>query len=98
MKHYYTYIMSNKPRGTIYVGSTNDITRRVWEHKKSTMKNFTSKYNLHRLVYFEFFSEYHQAASRELRLKNWHRQWKIELIEKINPHWDDLYQKVCSLV
>lgn len=82
--------MTNKPRGTLYIGVTNDIERRGNEHYLTVGSKFTSKYNLHRLVYIEETTDVNDAIAREKQLKNWHRQWKINLIEELNPHWDDL--------
>lgn len=91
MKHYFVYIVTNKPRGTLYVGVTNDIFRRSNEHFTERGSVFTSKYKLHRLVYFEETSDVNAAIAREKQLKNWHRQWKINLIESENPDWRDLF-------
>ena len=88
---YYVYILSSKKRGTLYIGVTNDIARRVYEHKNNEGTNFTRKYKVYNLVYYEVFTHIDDAITREKRLKKWNRQWKIELIEAINPEWDDLY-------
>ena len=86
MKNAYTYIMSNKNRTTFYVGVTNDLERRVFEHVTSFKPDsFTSKYNLFDLVYYETLSDISKAIDRETQLKNWHRQWKINLIKTVNP-------------
>lgn len=90
MKRYFVYIMTNKPKGTLYVGVTNDIERRGGEHYAKVGSQFTKKYNLHRLVYLEETSNVEDAIAREKQLKNWHRQWKINLIESENPKWKDL--------
>ena len=90
-KHqYYIYILSNKKNGTLYIGVSNDLERRVFEHKNKLVLGFTSKYDLDKLVYFEQFQFIDDAMKREKQLKNWNRQWKIDLIEKDNPKWDDL--------
>lgn len=88
------YILSNKPKGTLYVGVTSDLIRRVWEHKSNAVKGFTQKYNLHNLVYFELHSDVYAAITREKQLKKWYRSWKINLIEKHNPTWKDLYNEI----
>lgn len=82
--------MTNRPHGTLYIGVTNDIERRGNEHHLAVGSKFTSKYNLHRLVYIEETKDVNDAIVRERQLKNWHRQWKINLIEELNPHWEDL--------
>jgi putative endonuclease len=81
--------MSNKSK-TLYIGVTNDLVRRVYEHKNKMIDGFTRKYNLTMLVYFEVFNPIEDAIRREKQLKNWHRQWKINLIESINEDWKDL--------
>ena len=88
---YYVYILANKKDGTIYIGVTNSLIRRIDEHKKGRYKCFTEKYKVNKLVYFEIFGDIRQALYREKQLKNWHRSWKIELIEKENSDWNDLY-------
>lgn len=91
MKNYYVYILASKARGTLYVGVTNSLERRSFEHNsKTNEKRFTARYNVHRLVYFEQCESAKVAIEREKQLKNWHRQWKINLIETTNPRWDDL--------
>lgn len=92
MKNYYVYILSSKRNGTLYVGSTSDLIKRVFEHKSKFIAGFTAKYNVSKLVYFEEHDSYVEAARREKRLKNWCRQWKLNLIEEKNPQWDDLYE------
>ena len=94
MKNYYVYIVTNKPRGTLYIGMTNNLVRRGYEHRNDLADGFTKKYNLKRLVYFEVFNRVEDAILREKRIKKWNRQWKIDLIEKVNPNWDDLYEKL----
>jgi len=87
----YTYIMTNKKDGTLYIGVTSDLFRRVYEHKEGFVDSFTKKYNLKKLVYYEVFYEIREAIEREKQLKNWKRDWKIQLIEKENSEWEDLY-------
>lgn len=93
-KQYYIYIMSNKKNGTLYIGVTSDIIKRVWEHKNNVIQGFTSKYGLHNLVYYEVYDDIENAIKREKRLKLWLRQWKIDLIEGMNPDWNDLYDQI----
>ena len=90
MKHYFVYIMTNKPRGTLYIGVTNNIERRANEHYIEQGSAFASKYKLRRLVYIEETPDINNAIAREKQLKNWHRDWKINLIEAENPDWNDL--------
>lgn len=89
MNYYYVYIMTNNSK-TLYIGVTNDLNRRVFEHKNSLIDGFTKKYNIKKLVYYETFNNIDEAIRREKQLKNWHRQWKINLIESINKEWKDL--------
>ena len=91
MKKFYIYILASKKNGTLYTGVTNNIIRRVHEHKTKFKEGFTKKYNVDKLVYFEEFGSIVDAITREKRIKTWKRQWKIELIEKLNPKWVDLY-------
>jgi len=90
--HYYIYILASKRNGTLYIGVTNNLKRRVGEHKSAVIEGFTKKYNLNRLVYFEIHADINEAILREKRLKKWNRKWKIRLIEEINPEWNDLYE------
>lgn len=87
---YYTYIMTNKLNTTIYIGVTNDIYNRVYQHKKKLVEGFTSRYNINKLVYYEEYDYIEDAIYREKQLKNWRRQWKINLINEFNPEWKDL--------
>ena len=97
MKSFYAYIMASKRNGTLYVGSTSDLIRRVFEHKNHVIPySFTAQYNVHMLVYYEIHLSYVEAARREQRFKNWCRQWKLNLIEELNPEWRDLYEEICS--
>jgi putative endonuclease len=90
-RNYYVYILASKKNGTLYIGVTNDIARRVWEHKEKIVKGFTAKYDVNKLVYLDLFNEVNDAIAREKQLKVWKRDWKIRLIEERNPNWDDLY-------
>ena len=95
MQSFYVYIMASKRNGTLYVGSTSDLIKRVWEHKNNLTPGFTARYNVHNLVYHEVHETYVEAARREKRFKNWCRQWKLNLIEDLNPEWHDLYKEIC---
>jgi putative endonuclease len=95
MKQYYLYILASKKNGTLYIGVTNNLLKRVYEHKNNIMGGFTEKYNVHNLVYYETYSNIYDAIAREKRMKKWERKWKIELIEKSNPQWKDLY---CDMI
>ena len=88
---YYIYILSNLSRGVLYVGVTNDLVRRIYEHKQGAVDGFTKQYHVHRLVYYEMYNVVNIAISREKQIKKWYRKWKVELIEKMNPEWSDLY-------
>jgi putative endonuclease len=93
---FHVYILASKRNGTLYIGVTNDLVRRVYEHKESFILGFTKEYGVHRLVYFEEFGDPTTAIQREKNLKHWVRRWKIELIEKANPTWRDLYDDIIS--
>ena len=90
-RSFYVYILASRIGGTLYIGVTNDLVRRVGEHRRELVDGFTKKYEVHRLVYFEQFDDAENAIRREKRLKRWNRDWKIRLIETLNPNWDDLY-------
>jgi putative endonuclease len=90
MKNYYVYILASKRNGTLYIGVTNDLERRVAEHKQGVHDGFTKKYGIKNLVYLEWFPDIRDAITREKQLKKWNRQWKLQLIEKENPEWIDL--------
>lgn len=90
MKDFFVYILTNKNRTTLYIGITNDLKRRLEEHRNKEIHGFTAQYNLNRLVYFETFSDPQSAIAREKQLKGWLRKKKIQIIEKQNPHWQDL--------
>jgi putative endonuclease len=91
MQKYFVYIMASKKDGVLYVGITNDLLRRVYEHKQGTIDGFTKKYFTKKLVYFETTSDVKSAIAREKCLKRWKREWKIRLIKESNPEWKDLY-------
>jgi putative endonuclease len=88
---YYVYILASRRNGTLYVGVTNDLLRRVYEHKNNLVAGFTRRYGVHLLVYFESTSDVTSAIQREKQIKKWNRAWKFELIERVNPDWKDLY-------
>ena len=91
-----TYILASRRNGTLYIGVTSDLVRRVWEHKNDLIEGFTKKYQVHQLVYFEMYGDMNAAITREKQLKKWNRAWKIELIEKTNPCWRDLWEDIAG--
>jgi putative endonuclease len=91
---YFVYILASKLGGTLYVGVTNNLVRRVFEHKSDAVEGFTEKYRIHHLVYFEHFDDIENAIRREKRIKKWNRNWKVRLIEESNPNWTDLYPNI----
>ena len=96
MKSYYVYMLANKKYGVLYIGVTSDLIRRIYEHKNDLIKGFTNKYNTHDLVYYEIHTDIHDAIKREKRLKAWNRMWKVELIDRFNPEWRDLYMEIAA--
>lgn len=94
MRSYFIYILASKRNGTLYIGITSNLIKRVWEHKNNLVEGFTKQYNIHILVYFEETSDVESAILKEKKLKNWHRDWKINLINSFNPNWKDLYQDI----
>ena len=95
-RSYWVYILASQIGGTLYIGVTNDLVRRVYEHRTNAVPGFTSKYGVHRLVYFEQFGDIQSAIRREKRLKKWNRAWKIGLIEESNLDWHDLYPGIAG--
>jgi len=93
-KSFYVYILASKRCGTFYVGVTSDLPKRIWEHKNKLVEGFTQKYDVTNLVYYEVHENADSAIHREKRLKRWDRKWKIELIQKENPDWQDLYEQL----
>ena len=91
---YYVYIMASKRNGTLYIGVTNDLIRRVYEHKNNLVEGFTNKFRVHKLVYWEQSENVDSALQREKQLKKWNRQWKLALIEEHNANWQDLYAQL----
>ncbi|MDD5342829.1 MAG: GIY-YIG nuclease family protein [Smithella sp.] len=92
-KTYYVYVLASKQNGTLYIGVTNDLERRLYEHKNNLSDGFTKRYRVHNLVYYESVNDINVALQREKQLKRWTRKWKMELIEKVNPEWSDLAKK-----
>ncbi len=93
----WVYFLTNRPNGTLYTGVTSDLTKRIGEHKEGKIPGFTQRYYLKRLVWFEFHPEITAAIQRETNIKHWPRQWKVNLIERENPQWNDLYGRVLGL-
>jgi putative endonuclease len=89
---YFVYILASTRNGTLYIGVTNDVWSQVAQHKRAETPGLTQKYGVHRLVYFESYGDVYEAIGREKQLKGWNRAWKIRLIEKLNPTWEDLYE------
>ena len=88
------YLLASQRLGTLYIGVTSDLVKRTWEHKNEVVPGFTQRYGVHRLVYFELHADMPAAITREKQLKKWNRAWKIELIEKTNPEWKDLWETI----
>ena len=95
MKKGYIYILTNKKNGTLYVGVTSSLPKRIWEHKNKFVEGFTNKYHLNKLVYYEVFDDIENAIKREKQLKAGNRKRKLELINSFNPQWKDLYNNIC---
>ncbi len=93
---YYVYLLASERNGTLYVGMTNDLVRRVWEHKSNVVEGFTKRYRVHTLVWFESAEEPAAAILREKQIKKWSRRWKLDLIEQENPRWLDLYDSITA--
>jgi putative endonuclease len=93
---YYVHIIASRKDGAIYLGVTNDIMRRIYEHRTRAVPGFASRYNITRLVWFEIYDDPISAISREKELKKWKRSWKVQLIEVQNPRWEDLYDSICN--
>lgn len=92
MKQPCVYLLASQRNGTLYIGVTSDLVKRVWEHKQDLVEGFTKKYGVHALVWYEQHADMLAAIAREKALKEWKRAWKLELIEKMNPEWKDLYE------
>jgi putative endonuclease len=95
---FYVYIVASAPYGTLYIGSTDNLAKRVHEHREKMRPGFTAKYGVSRLVWFENFESRENAFLRERQMKEWRRKWKIQLIEEQNPRWDDLYEDLNNLL
>ena len=93
MKQYYVYILSNRSK-TLYIGITNNLVKRVWQHKKGLVEGFSKRYNVDRLIYYETTEDVNSAIAREKQLKNWRREKKEFLINRMNPEWKDLYESI----
>ena len=93
-KLYFVYILASQRYGTLYTGVTGDIGGRIYEHKNDLLPGFTSRYGVHDLVWYEAHTDVHAAIEREKQIKGWNRDWKIRLIEKMNPEWEDLYLRI----
>jgi putative endonuclease len=96
VRQYYLYILASRPGGAIYIGVTNNLVRRVYEHRNGLIEGHTKRYNIHQLVYFEIFSTARDAIQREKTMKHWPRAWKTRLITKTNPTWRDLYEEIAA--
>jgi len=90
----YVYMMTNQPYGTLYVGVTSNLIKRGWEHRTGAVDGFTKEYDLKRLVWYEQHLSMIEAIAREKRIKRWHRDWKVNLVQAMNPEWEDLYEKI----
>ena len=95
-RQYYVYILASRYNRTLYIGVTGDLIKRIYEHKNDVVEGFTKKYKVHVLVYFEVHEDVNEAILREKQLKRWNRAWKVELIERDNPHWEDLYPEMAK--
>ncbi len=93
-KQFSVYILASKKNGTLYTGVTSNLPQRVWQHNNEQTEGFTKKYGVKQLVYFEIHDSVEEAITREKQIKKWNRAWKLKLIEKDNPHWDDLYDLI----
>jgi putative endonuclease len=96
LRQFYVYIMANKYNTVMYIGVTNNLTRRVYEHREGLVEGFTKRYNVKKLVYYEVCETAERAIAREKQLKNWHRDWKFNLIHSINPGMEDLYPSIAE--
>ena len=94
MKQYYVYILSSRKNGALYIGVTDDLIRRIYEHKQNLIEGYTNKYNVHTLVYYEAHDDIQEAIIREKQIKKWNRKWKLRLIEEMNLEWRDLYDEI----
>ncbi len=95
-RQYYVYLLASHMYGTLYVGITNNLVRRVWEHRHDVVQGFTREHGVHRLVWYEVHEDPYEAITREKGIKKWNRDWKVNLIQEKNPGWDDLYEAIAS--
>lgn len=95
-KQYFVYILAKGRNSTFYTGFTENLVKRVWEHKNECADGFTKEHDVKMLVYYEIFDDYELALKREKRLKKWNRPWKMRVIEEMNPKWEDLYEGICN--
>ena len=95
-KQFYVYVMASKRNGTLYIGVTSDLVKRVWQHKNGHVESFTKKYGAKMLVYYEIHENAENALTREKQMKKWRRAWKLRLIEEKNSQWKDLYVDICQ--
>jgi putative endonuclease len=95
-RQFYVYILTNRPYGTLYVGVTGDLVRRVWQHKEKFVDGFSKEHGLDRLVWYEVHATAYEAITREKVIKKWHRDWKVNLIQAANPGWEDLYAAIAA--
>jgi len=96
MGQYFVYILASKRNGTIYIGITNNLLKRVHQHRSNLVEGFTKTYKVHELVYYETHKNINDAITKEKRMKKWKRKWKLKLIEKFNPNWEDLFNTLSS--
>ena len=95
-KQFYVYILASKRNGTLYTGITSNLIQRVWQHKNNIIEGFTKTYNVKTLVFYEVHNNVESAIAREKRIKKWRRAWKLQLIENMNPKWNDLFEEICK--
>jgi len=93
-ENYYLYIIASKKNGTLYIGVTNDLVKRIYEHKQNAVNGFTKKYNVHTLVYYKVHRDIEETIMKEKQMKKWNRKWKVRIIEEKNPEWKDLYDEI----
>ena len=96
-KQYFVYILASKLGGTLYIGVTNDLIRRAYQHRSKLVEGFTKQYGVTRLVWYETHTDIEAAITREKQMKKWNRAWKVRLIEETNPNWDDLYPQIAKI-
>jgi putative endonuclease len=95
-KNFFVYMLASGKNGTLYIGVTSDLKKRIWEHKNNVVEGFTEKYDVHDLVWFEQHENAESAITREKQMKEWKREWKIKRINEMNPEWRDLYDDICK--